>query len=212
MEYPRAGKRVADALTCMLMLGIFLPSFFMMISFNFLMIPSREGMGRRLYNGRLTPVPRYPAGIERAEGIAIRTFVFEGKYWPPLASPKKIDLFSLAKRVSVITRKEDNLFSTMSSALMLYFLADRDSVSDKANCYVWQTGMGTTTSEEIAGFSDMDLTRIIDTKRPAAIIVEKGGIETERFKRNWPSSWSFILSHYFPAEQVGPFQIYVPEK
>jgi hypothetical protein len=212
IENSRAGKRVADALICILVLGIFLPSFFMMAAFNFLMIPSQGGTGWRLYNGRLTPVPRYPAGIERAEGLAIRTFVSEGNYWPPLADPKTIDLFNLAKRVSVITREEDSLFSTMSSALMLYFLADRDSVSDEANCYVWQTGMGTTTSEEIAGFSDLDLTRIIDTKRPAAIIVEKGGIETELFTRNWPSTWSFIISHYFPAEQIGPFQIYVPEK
>ncbi len=212
MEYPRTGKRVANALTSLLMLGIFLPSFFMMISFNFLILPSREGMGRRLYNGRLTPVPRYAAGIERAEGIALRTFVFEGNYWPPLVDPEMIGFFELAERIVAITEKEDKLFSTMTSGLMLYFLADRDSVSDIANCYVWQTAMGTTTSRDIDDFSDRDLWEIMMSGEPKAIVVKKGDIETDRFIKSWPITWNFIQVNYRVSESVGAFQIYVPVK
>jgi hypothetical protein len=123
-----------------------------------------------------------------------------------------IDFMELTERVIAITKKEDKLFSTMTSGLMLFFLADRDSVSDIANCYVWQTAMGTTTSRDIADFSDRDLWEIMMSGAPKAIVVEEGNIETDRFIANWPITWNFIKINYRVSESVGPFQIYVPAK
>jgi len=203
---PRAGGVIAGALIGMIALGIFLPSLSMMVKFYALIIPTSDG-GHRLYDGRLTRVPRYPAGIERAKGIAIHTF--GDRHWPPLVEPKVRYFFEVAKRISEITQEDDKLFATTTSGLMLYFLADRDSMSDTANCYVWQTAMGTTTSNLIAGFSDQDLTRLVHTEKPRAIIVEEGDIETERFIANWPMAWSFIVANYRLSENVGPFQIYI---
>ena len=94
---------------------------------------------------------------------------------------------------------------------MLYFLADRDGMDGKANCFVFQSVMGVTTSTGIKGFSDLQLTQMVDQKKPKAIIVEKGDLETERFIANWPYTWDFILAHYKVSEEIGPYQIYTPK-
>ena len=94
---------------------------------------------------------------------------------------------------------------------MLYFLADRDGVWDKANCYVWQTVEGTTTSKAFKDFSDRDLVRVLEQDAPKAVVVEEESIETKRFMANWPHAWNFIILNYRPAEKIGPFLIYTPK-
>ena len=205
---PRAGRAMAGAIVGILALQIFLPNLIIMLMFHVLIIPSAQ-RGFHLYEGKLALVPRYSPNIERAEGIAIHTV--RGEYWPPLVSYRRIDFFDIAERISAMTSKEDKLFSTMSSATMLYFLADRDSVSDKANCYIYQTAMGTTTSRLIEDFSDNDLVRIIHAERPAAVVIEEKSNETASFIGNWPTTWNLIMSNYRLAEQIGDFQIYVPK-
>lgn len=205
--FPRAGRRIAAALTYMLILGILSPSLFMMFAFTFVITPSPDGRGFQLYNGTLVPVPRSSVGVDRAKGLEIGTLS-----WPPLKTQRILDFFEVVRRVSAITREGDKLFSTMPSALMLYFLTDRDSVSNKANCYVWQTTMGTTTSELIRDFSDLELVRIIGKERPRVIISEAEAAETKLFEANWPVSWNFIKANYRVAETVGPFEIYVPSR
>jgi len=207
-ELPGIGRAVAGASTGMLTLGIFLPSLFMMASFQFLILPSPDG-GYRLHEGKLSLVPRYPADLDRAKGIAVHTF--GDRHRPPLVEPKARYIFDVARRVSAITREGDKLFATTTSSLMIYFLADRDGISDSANCYVWQTAMGTTTSDRIGDFSDRELAQLIHTERPAAIIVEEGDIETQRFMANWPTAWNYAMSAYRLSEKVGPYQIFVPK-
>ncbi|NQU08828.1 MAG: hypothetical protein HQ583_09715 [Candidatus Abyssubacteria bacterium] len=206
---PRIGGAVAGTAIGLIALGVFLPSLFMMVSFHFLIVPSSDE-GYYLHGGKLALVPRVPAGIERAKGIAIHTF--GERYRPPLVEPEAKYIFDVVRRISAITQKGDKLFATTTSALMIYFLADRDSMSDTANCYVWQTAMGTTTSDTMKDFSDRNLTRMIDTERPKAIVVEKEDIETKRFVANWPTAWNFIMANYRVAESIGPFQIYTPAR
>jgi hypothetical protein len=206
---PRAGKAVAGAITGIFLLQIFLPSLILMLMFQFLIVPSAE-KGLRLYRGKLALAPRYHSSIPRAKGIALHAL--RENYWPPLVDPETIVFLEFAERVIATTKKEDKLFSTMTSALMLYFLADRDSVSDIANCYVWQTAMGTTTSDAIKEFTDLDLLEIMRTGRPRAFLVEEGAFETERFKKSWPITWNFMMSNYRLAESVGAFQMYVPAR
>jgi hypothetical protein len=147
--------------------------------------------------------------VERARGLALH--VFSDEIGAPVLPPKTISFFDVAEEISRITQKGDKVFSTMTSGLMLYFLSDRDSIGGKANCYVWQTVQGTTTSNALEDFSDVDLTRMIQQERPKAIIVEPDDVETKRFAINWPGAWNFILSRYRVLETIGPYQIYVPD-
>ena len=209
---PRAGKALASVITGVLLLEIFVPSLMMMLMFQFLIVPSAE-RGLHLYGGKLALAPRYRPNVRRAEGMALH--MFRDNYWPPLVDPEMFDFFELTKRVIAITKKEDKIFSTMTSGLMLFFLADRDSVSDIANCYVWQTSMGTTSSAAIKDFSDRDLLQTLSADMPKAIIVEQGpknDLETKRFIENWPITWSFIKTNYRIAESVGAYRIYVPAR
>ncbi|NQU08931.1 MAG: hypothetical protein HQ583_10230, partial [Candidatus Abyssubacteria bacterium] len=205
---PRAGRAIAGAIVGILALMIFLPNLIMMLLFHVLIVSSRTEPFH-LYEGKLALVPRYSPNIERAEGIAIHTV--RDEYWPPLVMYQLIDFFDIVERISAITDKEDKLFSTMSSAMMLYFLADRDSVSDKANCYVYQTAMRTTTTRLVEDFSDNDLVQIVLAEMPAAIVVEEDSHETASFVTNWPNTWNLIMSNYRLAEQIGEYQIYVPK-
>jgi hypothetical protein len=202
-----AGSIVGGTVVGLIAAGIFLPSLFMMLMFHVLIVPTADS-GFRLVEGDFSLVPRYVPGIERAEGIEIHTI--EDSYWPPLAMPGTRDFFTTARRVSEITHKDDKLFSTMSSGLMLYFLADRDSIWDKANCYVFQTVTGVTTSDALKDFSDEELARLLDRERPGAIVVEREHAETKLFVANFPVTWSFIAGNYRVAESIGEFRIYVP--
>jgi hypothetical protein len=205
--FSRAGRLVGGTVTGLIALGIFLPSLFMMLLFQVLIVPSVDG-GLRLPEGKLSLVPRYSAGLERAEGIKVHAL--DDAYWPPLVLPETNDFFAAARRVSEITRADEEVFSTMSSGLMLFFLADRNSISDKANCYVFQTVTGVTTSDALTDFSDGELARLLEREKPGAIIVKKDDIETRRFMTNFPAAWSLITTNYHISEIIGPFQIYVP--
>ena len=208
---PGVGKIAAGAMTGILGVGLLLPSLYMMFMFRFITVPTSDRRWR-LYEDKLATVPRSPVMLERARGISIHTL--DGFIWIPPECPKTRQFLDVAGRVSKITRDDDLVFSTMGSSLMLYFLAERDGLSGAANCYVWQTVMGMTSSKALKEFSDTDLTDLIKEKQPAVIVVEDSektyAIETERFIANWPQSWSFILAHYHAAESIGPFNLYVP--
>jgi hypothetical protein len=209
---PRASRIVPRAIIGLLALQVFVPSMSMMLMFHVTIIQSAK-IGYYLYKGKLALVPRHRIDVERARGIVIHTI--RGEYRPPLVDPASLDFFEIAGRVSDMTRKDDRIFATMTSGLMLFFLADRDSVSDIANCYVWQTCMGTTTSKDIKDFSDRDLLQILKTNMPKAIVVEEGpkkDYETKRFIENWPITWSFIQANYRVAESAGAYHIYVPAR
>ena len=209
---PRAAKIMPRAIVGLLALQIFLPSMSMMLMFHVLIFQSAK-IGYHLYKGKLALVPRHHIDTDRARGIVIHSLLDE--YRPPLVDPAALDFFEVVNRVSAITEKDDRIFSTMTSGLMLFFLADRDSVSDIANCYVWQTSMGTTSSADIKDFSDRDLLQILSTDMPKTIIVEEGpkkDFETKRFIENWPITWSFIKTNYRIAESVGAYRIYVPAR
>jgi hypothetical protein len=211
-DLPRLGKIMPRAMIGALALQIFFPSMLMMLMFYVLIFPSNK-IGYHLYNGKLTLVPRYYIDTERARGIVIHAL--ENEFRPPLVDPASLDFFEAVNRVSAITEKDDRIFSTMTSGLMLFFLADRDSVSDIANCYVWQTSMGTTSNADIKDFSDRDLLQILSTDMPKAIIVEQGpkkDYETVRFIENWPITWSFIKANYRITESAGAYKIYVPAR
>jgi hypothetical protein len=203
----RARCIVGGTITGLIALGIFLPSLFMMFMFQVLIVPSAHG-GFHLPEGGLSLVPSYSAGLERAEGI--RVHALDDAYWPPLVVPETKDFFAAAKRVSEITGIDEKVFSTMASGLMLFFLSDRDSIWDKANCYVFQTVTGVTTANALKDFSDGELARLLEREKPGAIVVERDHAETRRFMLNFPATWSLITTHYRIAESVGPFQIYIP--
>jgi hypothetical protein len=209
---PRVGSTAAGTVTGILMLGILLPSLYMMFMFKFITVPTPDRRWR-LPQGKLTLVPRSPVTLERARGISIHTL--DGHIWIPPECPRTKHFFDVARRISETTRQGDRIFATMGSSLMLCFLSDRDSLSGAESCYVWQTVMGMTTSDALKNFSDIDLTRLIEEKMPAAIIMEDPdkthAVETERFIANFPHAWKFIVTHYRLSEDIGPFKIYVPE-
>jgi hypothetical protein len=195
------------AITAVIAVGIFLPSLFMMVMFHVLIVPSSDG-GIYLPEGALRLVPRYSPGLPRTEGLQIH--VLDDAYWPPLVMPEAKDLFAAAERVSEITRKDEKVFSTMASGRMLYFLADRDSIWDVANGYIFQIVTGVTTSDALIDFSDAELARAVEREMPGAIIMQSEHPETRRFRVNFPLTWSFIQGHYRLSEEIGPFQILVP--
>jgi hypothetical protein len=210
-ECPRIGRITAATMTGALVIGILLPSLFMMFMFRFIMIPTADRRWQ-LYQGELTPVPRAPVTLERARGISIHTL--DGYIWIPPECPKTWRFFDVVRRITAITEENDTVFSTTGWSLMLYFLADRDSMSEEANCYVWQTVMGLTTSEALESFSDEELRGLIEREQPKVIVVEDEevayAIETKSFIRNWPKSWEFIMMNYRLREDIGPFDLYVP--
>ncbi|GAB4346717.1 MAG: hypothetical protein Kow0099_28220 [Candidatus Abyssubacteria bacterium] len=204
----RARGVVPRLLTGALAFGLLLPSLFMMVRFNFLIVLSREHGRLRLYGDRLSRAPRMEVDFERAKGIVLHHI--EGFYAAPLQGPQTKPFLETTRRIAEITRPGDRIFSTDTWGRMLYFLAERDGLSGKANDFVWQSVAGVAGSNAFPGFSDIDLTRQIERERPAAIVVNTDTLETKQFMRTWPTAWSYITHNYRLAERVYPFEIYLP--
>lgn len=207
-DFPKHSRLVSGMVTGLLGFGIFLPSLLMMVLFQVAIVPLRDGL--HLYRGSFMLVPRYRVPLERAKGLSLH--IIDEYYWAPLSDPKVKAFFNTAEYLIQTTRKGDKLFSTMTSSLMLYFLSDRDGVSDKANCYVWQTVEGTTTSSAFEDFSDRKLAQLIHAERPKVVIVEEGSVETKRFIANWPITWDVIMRSYHLTHREGPFLLYAIPK
>ncbi len=204
-----AHRAAARLLTGTLVFGLLLPSFVMMIRFNFLVVLSRNG-GLYLYGDRLSLAPRLPVEFERARGITLH--FLDGFYAAPLQGPHMKAFLETTRRTAEITRPGDRLFSTDTWGRMLYFLAEREGLSGKTNDFVWQSVAGVAARNAFPNFSDIDLTRQIERERPAAIIVNTDTLETKQFIRNWPTAWNFIGYNYRLADEIYPFEIYVPIK
>ncbi|GAB4336428.1 MAG: hypothetical protein Kow0099_09440 [Candidatus Abyssubacteria bacterium] len=202
-----AGRILPRAMIAALAIGIFLPSLFMMLLFNVYIVPTPQGY--RLHQHRVSLMPTYQPRLQRARGLELH--VLENTYWQPLVMPKSLDFFDLVDRVASMTTHGDTLLCTTSWSFMLYFLTDRDCIEDKTNSYVWQTIMSISTSEAIRNYSEHDLIRLIEERRPAAIVAEDGTIEMKLFVMNWPKAWDYITTHYRLADRVGQFLIYTPK-
>lgn len=195
------------AMLAALAIGMFLPSLFMMLLFHVFIVPTPDGY--RLHDGRLSLMPTYRPRIERTRGLKLH--VLDGAYWQPLVIPKTLEFFDLAEQVASMTVPGDTLLCTTSWSFMLYFLTDRDCIEDKTNSYIWQTIMGISTSEAIRDYSESDLIRLIQERKPSVIVAEdNGSVEMKLFIANWPKAWNYITANYGLSARVGQFLIYTP--
>jgi 4-amino-4-deoxy-L-arabinose transferase-like glycosyltransferase len=158
---------------------------------------ARPGIGP---HGLLTP------DAPRAAGL---TLPLGETHTPPLHHLLFVDMDRTINFIRDNTRPEEKIF-LLCADQTIYFLAERESVLQKRNYFVYLANVELIDRTYTGKLTDEEMRERIRSSRPRFIIQTPEYADTMRFKRVWPTTSAFIESAYEIDRVFGVFEVWKP--
>jgi hypothetical protein len=130
---------------------------------------------------------------------------------PPLHHLLFIDMNATINFIRAHTRADERIFLVCGDQT-IYFLAERESVLQKENYFVYLSNVELIDATYTGTITDEEMREKIMSSMPKFVIQTPRYADTMHFALTWPKTDAFIKSAYETAEIFGEYEILTPRK
>ncbi len=142
----------------------------------------------------------------RARGLELPVW---HRFTPPLNHPMSVDLNRTINFIRDTTRPNERIF-LLCGDQMIYFLAERESVLQKENYFVYLSNVELIDRTYTGAITDEEMKAKISSAMPRIIVRTPNYVDTVSFGLTWPRTTAFIEIAYQTRRVFGEYEILTP--